>query len=633
MRKIFLCLLVAAFQPIFAQNPALDSLLRRLSAENEGTKRLPILEQMVAEAFKADISQALRYAKQGMAEADRLGDPHWQPKFYEMRGRMHANSQQLDSASLFFEKAMSGYRAVDDKKGQASTAFKMAWVARNRSELEKAMEYDLAALRMMEALGDQAGMAKAYNNLSADLYYQSKPAEALEYAQKAVETAEKGKAPIELNYGYIAVADAHILLKQPAQALEYYDKALALTRQMELGDIEIGLTLNLRANALKHLQRYPEALATYRESLAIGEKTGYEGIVFATLANISDVLMRQGKYAEALPYQLRSCQMQEAEQGSQLNLTENYQHLSVIYEQLGDYKSALDYHKKFQAMRDSSLDIASDAAMLELKTRYETEKKEATIAAQASQLSEQRKVQWLSIGVAGLLALLAFSFWRGYAQRTRANRRLAAKNAENELLLKEIHHRVKNNLQTISSLLNLQSASIADPNALEAVRESQSRVRSMALIHQKLYQGENLAAVKMKDYFEAMGQAVLHAFGEAGKRVALRVPMSELELDVDTAIPLGLIANELLTNALKYAFPPGNSGQIEISLVLEADRQFCLRVADDGVGAPSEAAPQGTGFGSRLVQLLAIQLNGRVEQEARHGMATTIRFSPLAKAA
>jgi two-component sensor histidine kinase len=216
---------------------------------------------------------------------------------------------------------------------------------------------------------------------------------------------------------------------------------------------------------------------------------------------------------------------------------------------------------------------------------------------------------------------------------TVTNDQLATKNAENELLLKEIHHRVKNNLQTISSLLNLQSASIKDPNALEAVQESQSRVRSMALIHQKLYQGENLAAVNMKEYFEAMGQSMLHSFGETGKRITLEVPMNDLELDVDTAIPLGLIANELVTNSLKYAFPDGQKGQIEISLTAEPNQQFCLRIADNGVGQTESPVVQGTGFGTRLVKLLAIQLNGNVETNTAKGLATLVRFSPIPKAA
>jgi two-component sensor histidine kinase len=208
---------------------------------------------------------------------------------------------------------------------------------------------------------------------------------------------------------------------------------------------------------------------------------------------------------------------------------------------------------------------------------------------------------------------------------------LARKNQEIELLLKEIHHRVKNNLQTISSLLNLQSATITDPNALKAVRESQDRVRSMSLIHQKLYHGKNIASVEMKDYFETMAAALLSTFGLSRNKVSLYFPMSPLELDVDTAIPLGLIANELITNSLKYAFPEARSGRISISLQQEPDQSYCLCIADDGVGIASDVNPaaNGGGFGSRLVQLLAIQLNGKVEVVSGQGLSTRVCFTPL----
>jgi len=211
---------------------------------------------------------------------------------------------------------------------------------------------------------------------------------------------------------------------------------------------------------------------------------------------------------------------------------------------------------------------------------------------------------------------------------------LAKKNEEIELLLNEIHHRVKNNLQTISSLLNLQSATITDPQALKAVRESQDRVRSMSIIHQKLYHGNNVTSVEMKDYFETMGAVMLDAYGVRQDKVKLEFPMTQLELDVDTAIPLGLISNELITNALKYAFPEDRPGTISIGLTQEPENTYCLRIADDGIGIPTGVqtpSPGGTGFGSRLVNLLTMQLNGTVSSNTEQGVETIIRFQPLGR--
>ncbi|MEM6264112.1 MAG: sensor histidine kinase, partial [Bacteroidota bacterium] len=191
-----------------------------------------------------------------------------------------------------------------------------------------------------------------------------------------------------------------------------------------------------------------------------------------------------------------------------------------------------------------------------------------------------------------------------------------------ELLLKEIHHRVKNNLQTISSLLFLQSAHIQDEDVKQAVAAGQHRVESMALIHQKLYQKENLAAVEMKDYLHNLTNSLVDTFGYQPERIQVHIDMEELELDVDTAVPLGLIVNELITNSLKYAFPDGRKGKITVNLAQQADGKLELQVADDGIGAAN--TERGTSFGSQLIQLLTQQLGGTIEQSAEDGYCTKI---------
>ena len=159
---------------------------------------------------------------------------------------------------------------------------------------------------------------------------------------------------------------------------------------------------------------------------------------------------------------------------------------------------------------------------------------------------------------------------------------MAAKNSENELLLKEIHHRVKNNLEMVSSLLKLQSVKTKDQEAKEVMRASQNRVQSMGILHQKLYQGENLGSIEMLDYFQNLSENIVDAFG-ANDKVEVQYDMDRVELDVDTAVPIGLIVNELLTNSLKYAFPEDRKGKIELSLKEMDEKQLQLVVADNGV--------------------------------------------------
>lgn len=202
---------------------------------------------------------------------------------------------------------------------------------------------------------------------------------------------------------------------------------------------------------------------------------------------------------------------------------------------------------------------------------------------------------------------------------------LTKKNAENELLLKEVHHRVKNNLEVVSSLLELQSEKTKDPEIQNAMRASQNRVLSMGILHQKLYQSEHLAFIEMKNYFIHLTENILDSYS-AVDRVEVEFDMKNIELDIDTAVPIGLIVNELITNALKYAFPGGQMGKIRLSLKDLGEKMLQLTIADNGIGKSSASNSMGTGFGTQLVHLLTKQLEGTLTQEINKGTVISIQF-------
>ena len=196
---------------------------------------------------------------------------------------------------------------------------------------------------------------------------------------------------------------------------------------------------------------------------------------------------------------------------------------------------------------------------------------------------------------------------------------------EKEVLLKEIHHRVKNNLQVISSLLSMQSMKIDEPAALQMFQDSRDRVRTMALIHEKLYQSENLSRVDFADYIRTMSRELSFLY-EYRETVRFEFDVDEVMIGIDKAVPCGLIINELLTNALKYAFSDDRSGTISLRLKREGDF-IRLEIADDGVGLPAETDLEQSGtLGLQLVTILAGQLSARITLDRDSGTRYIIRF-------
>ena len=212
------------------------------------------------------------------------------------------------------------------------------------------------------------------------------------------------------------------------------------------------------------------------------------------------------------------------------------------------------------------------------------------------------------------------------AELTEANSELTAHVHEKDVLLKEIHHRVKNNLQVISSLLNLQSGSIADPAMRELFKESRNRVRSMALIHEKLYQSHDLARIDFQDYLKSLTSSLASSFGGRSGTTRIRLDVESIALGVDAAVPCGLIVNELVTNCYKHAFQGRERGEITVALKRVSGEQYQLSVSDDGVGLPHDLDFQNTeSLGMQIVTTLSEQLNGTVA--VRNGCGSTFEIS------
>ena len=305
------------------------------------------------------------------------------------------------------------------------------------------------------------------------------------------------------------------------------------------------------------------------------------------------------------------------------------------------------YHEYKQIMDNQLIEGHSQ----ELAAKYETGKKDALIKNLNTERALQIKEQELSniqkrgaFILAILLGILTLLFYNRFKLKKKASEALEVKNreieaqkaviqtslGEKETLLREIHHRVKNNLQIISSLLNIQSDNISDPSVLSSIREGQSRVQAMSLIHQNLYQSEHLSNVDIENYLQQLVVYLSEMFSKEGKDITVEVEAHDINFDIDTAIPLGLIVNELVSNAYKYAFEQQNSGKIKIGIKALSNEDYELHVDDDGKGLPPDFNPnKGKSLGLKLVNILSRQLRGKFSSKSSDGASFVVKFKDL----
>jgi len=223
-----------------------------------------------------------------------------------------------------------------------------------------------------------------------------------------------------------------------------------------------------------------------------------------------------------------------------------------------------------------------------------------------------------------------FAAARDITQIKKAEKKIEKSLKEKEMLLQEIHHRVKNNLMVISSLLNLQSNYIKDKDDLELFRESQTRAKSMALIHERLYKSGDLKSIDFGEYLLTLTNDLFHSYISDPTQIALSIEVENIFVDINTAIPLGLIVNELVSNVLKYAFPKDQKGTINIKFGKfgSVDKQLTLIIADDGVGFSEDIDFENTKtLGLQLVNTLVNQLDCRIELDSTSGTKFIITFS------
>lgn len=572
-------------------------------------------------------------ALETLARTYQLDDDQLKGEAHLLLMRWHAYHVLFTIDSIFHhgKKAITLFKLTNDQRNLAATSSELAFEYVDDNDLKRSEELIFGAIKIYESLDDQKGLGEAYHRLSYICLHQKDTELSIKYGLEALKMTTQTKDHYNASLAWLILVLAYEDAGELEKAVHAADMVIETINTFEIDDeFTLARAYLYRGDVWSELKEYQKALEDNLKSYAIVEaKIGAERPAAKTYRHgIGQAYYLQGKYEEALPHLEASINGYIGlGQGLKPKMQDFYSEIADCYYQLGDYQKAfLNQQLAFEVldtlMQNKVANLESEALV-----KYESGKKDQAIEEQATIIEQKNRIQWLGIGLIGLLLLFLSTLFYYFRRNKKIAAALLAKNKENELLLKEIHHRVKNNLQTISSLLNLQSGSISDQSALDAVQESKNRVASMALIHQKLYQGENLAAIEMRDYFETIGKAIIKSFGEKAQAVSLSVDMPKLELDVDTAVPIGLITNELITNSLKYAFPEQKKGQILITLTKGKNDLLKLQISDNGQPEVHEGAPkEGSGFGTMLVKLLTTQLGGRLEKSTAQGTSTVIQF-------
>jgi two-component sensor histidine kinase/tetratricopeptide (TPR) repeat protein len=515
------------------------------------------------------------------------------------------------------------------------------------------------ALAMAQAKGDRNAIAMGNRGMGFWHEQTGDYGQAIAWYQKALQSFQESGNTKQFARTLRFVSDCYDRLQNYKQALNYIKQSLALAEKYQYTDLVMQGYEGLAIYESK-AKRYQQALILRKKVLAYYESTKDSISYYQALYNIGLLYKNMGQYGRSeqafkdvlaygkrqkndfligyayisLPYALiPQNKLDEAETCCRLALAwvekvggekhtfleEINGHLSHLWEKRGNYQQALLYYRLQMVSHDSIVSAEKNRQVAELETRYQTRQKEAEIQELAESNAEKNRQIWAAVGGLILLAVLLGTLYNLYERVRRNRQKIQHQSEQLTLMMREIHHRAKNNLAIVSSLLYLQTASLDDDDVIQTMRVGQQRVEAMALIHQRLYQTDQTTTIEMAEYLTDLTESLLKAYGYQVDDFDLQLTIDVEELDVDTAMPLGLIANELITNSLKYAYDFGQRPLLHIWLGTVSrlsDSDIILEVQDNGPGidmADWQQTGKSNTFGKHLVTLLSQQLNGMFE--------------------
>lgn len=654
-----------------AQPPEIDSLKSLLAEAPPVEQKMEVLNNLGLAYQRYDPKQGLVYHEEALQLALQEGDTTQWLVALTGKGNCYKGLGDVDAAEETWQQVLDVSELRKDTIRMAKMYVNLGILQEIRGNLNAAIAAYAKGLPLLEQRGETFSAAATYNNMGLVAEKQGDYAQAVEYFLQSLERFEeiesdRGASAILGNLGMVFYKQ-----KEFDEALEYYKRSLAIDLKMK-DIVGIANVYNNIGGLYETTDQLDSAIYYHKKSLEIKQEIGNPLAICATYNNLGIAYYRAKNYAQARDYQLKAYEIAQQEESNsdlartsadlgraylklgQTNLAERYLRESLtLSEQVGErenslkvykslyelYKSqedfrAFDFYEKYVNLNDSLRNDEQTREITRLEMQYEFDKEKEILALERqqneallqSQIQRQRLIRNASLGGLGAGMSILFVLWQSYRQKQESNRQLEEQRdtvqralEDRETLLKEIHHRVKNNLQIISSLLSLQSRQIADPKALEAIQEGRNRVNSMALIHKNLYQDENLVGVDTIEYIDKLTESLVSSYNINLDHITIEKDIDRMKLDVDTIIPLGLILNELISNSLKYAFPNEQQGKIK-TILKKKDDGLHLQVADNGKGLPPDFDIENLkSLGFRLVKAFAQKLNAELKIHSGEG--------------
>lgn len=509
-------------------------------------------------------------------------------------------------------------RKLTDRRKEALALIELHHIHRDLGNLTTANQFYLTALKIFGELGRKDDMAASYAQVASLLMLEGQYARSVEEYLKSLEIYKQLQDTFMTNVIRVNLGETYRLYTKYDSS--YFHLKQALSENYQEDEIVAGYGMGNLGMVYYALDRMDSAGVLLEQSISVLEPLGDVYSVAVYEFELGKVFVAQGDKITGEEKMLKAYEV-ALQEGLKEQVRDFSQHLAEYFAGIEDYRVALAYQRQYEIYKDSLINIDNVRKVEQLRGQHQVEQRESEITFLSELNKSQRTTLWvIGSGTVILLVLLGL-LYRNNQEKKKANVALARREKEKSLLLQELNHRTKNNLNMISSLLNLQSNELGDEPAAEAVRQGRYRVDSLALIHQKLYK-EDYSSIHMEQYLQELLEHLNESFDPDVTMDATIIPEA---MKVDQAIPLALIVNELVTNALKYGKAPNGDSLIRVSLeAIEGDYRLCIR--DNGPGMPEPQLDELSSFGLKLIYSLADQLEGTLYFRNVNGAEWTLTF-------